>query len=212
MKKVAILFLHVLMLAGCKKDLTSINADPKNPLAVPSYSLFTNAQRNLSNTLTSTNVNMNIFRLIDQYWEQTTYTDESNYDLVTRQIPDRLWAAMYRDVLRDFKEAKILIPTDVSDAVIQKNEIAITDIMEVYTWYYTVATWGNIPYTEALDVTNKFPKYDDQVAIYNDLLKRIDADIAALTATGKSFGNADLIYQGDVAKWKKLAASFKLKM
>lgn len=116
MKKLLIIFLFPLLyLAGCKKDISSINEDPKNPSNVPSYALFTNAQRVLSNSLTSSNVNLNIFRLIVQYWTETTYTDESNYDLQTRQIPRGIWNALYRDVLRDFQEAKILIPKDVLD-------------------------------------------------------------------------------------------------
>ncbi len=214
MKKLLIASIPFLLFAmSCKKDLTSLNEDPKNPQSVPSYALFTNAQRVLTNTVTSPNVNLNIFRYIVQYWTETTYTDESNYDLQTRQIPRGVWNALYRDVLRDLQEARTLIPKDVSGgAVMQKNQLAIVDVMEVYTWYYLVTTFGNIPYSEALNIENAFPKYDDQKAIFTDLLKRIDADIAAFNVAGESFGSADLLYGGDVAAWKKFAASFKLKI
>lgn len=212
MKKLLIFLLPFLILSGCKKDLTSLNVDPKNPQTVPSYALFTNAQRTLARTLASANVNTNIFRLIEQYWTETTYTDESNYDLQTRQIPRGIWDALYRDVLRDFKEARTLIPTDVKDATTQKNQLAVVDVMEVYTWYYLVTTFGDIPYTEALDIDNAFPKYDNQAAIFADLLKRLDADIAALDVSGESMGEADVVYSGDVTAWKKFAATFKLKI
>jgi hypothetical protein len=164
------------------------------------------------NTLTSSNVNLNIFRLIVQYWQETTYTDEANYDLGTRSINDAVWNALYRDVLRDFQEAKNLIPTDVADATVQKNQIAIADIMQVVTWYYLITTYGNIPYTDALDIAKTFPKYDDAKTIYNDLLTRLDADITSLNTSSGSFGTADVIYAGNVAAWKKFANSFKLKM
>src|SRR5689334_22985397 len=98
MKKIIILLLPTLIFAGCKKDLTSLNVDPKNPQVVPSRSLFTNAQHTLSNTLASSNVNLNIFRLITQYWTETTYVDESQFDLNTRQIPRGVWNTLYRDV------------------------------------------------------------------------------------------------------------------
>ena len=212
MKKLLFALLPLLIVIACKRDLTSLNVDPKNPSEVPSGALFTNAQRTLANTLTSSNVNLNIFRLIVQYWTETTYTDESNYDLNTRQIPRGVWNALYRDVLRDFQEAKRLIPRDVKDAAIQQNQIAITDIMEVYTWYYLVTTFGDIPYSEALDIENAFPKYDDQRAIFSDLFSRLDADIAALNTSAESFGGADVIYNGNVAQWKKFANSLKLKM
>ena len=45
-------------------------------------------------------------QLIVQYWQETTYTDESNYDLATRFINDAVWDALYRDVLRGFQELK----------------------------------------------------------------------------------------------------------
>lgn len=212
MKKLIIAFLPLLMVVSCKKDLTSINTNPKAPAGVPSSSLFTGAQKTLTDILTSSNVNTNIFRLIDQYWTETTYTDESNYDLTTRQIPRQLWNGLYRDVLANFEEAKKVAQTDVKDAATQKNDLAVTEIMEVYTWYYLVTTFGNIPYTQALNTTLTQPKYDDQKTIYYDLLTRLDAAIGNLDVSGESWGGADLIYGGDVAAWKKFANTFKLKM
>ena len=212
MKKIFLLAAPLLLFAGCTKDLSSLNQDPKNPVSLPSAALFTNAQRRLTNTLTSTNVNLNIFRLVVQYWQETTYTDESRYDIVTRQIPDNIWDALNRDVLRNFQEVKNIIPTEAADAKQQKNELAITDIMEVYTWYYLVTSFGNIPYSKALDIKNTFPQYDDQKTVYYDLLTRLDTSIAALDVSGSSFGKADIIYSGDISAWKKFANSLKLKL
>src|ERR1044072_3218871 len=113
MKKLIIIIAPLAILIGsCRKNLTEINVDPKNPSEVSAGSLFTNAQRTLANTLASSNVNLNIFRLIMQQWQETTYTDESNYDLNTRSIPRGVWNALYRDVLKDFDEGKRLIPND----------------------------------------------------------------------------------------------------
>jgi Starch-binding associating with outer membrane len=198
--------------AACSKHLEDLNIDTKNPSEAPSYAFFTNAQRTLSNTLTSSNVNLNIFRLIVQQWQETQYPEESQYDLGTRTIPDNVWDALFRDVIRDLREAKTLIPEDVPDAGQQKNELAISEIMEIYTWYYLVTTFGNIPYTEAMDIEQTFPKYDDAKTIYNDLLTRLDAAIGNLDAGAASFGGADIIYGGDIAQWKKFANSIKLKM
>jgi hypothetical protein len=214
MRKITIILLtgFVLIASSCEKDLTKLNVDPKNPSSAPSYAFFTNAQRTLVNTLTSSNVNVNIYRLILQYWQETTYTDESNYDLSTRAINDAVWNALYRDVLRDLQESKNLIPNDVKDATTQKNEVAIADFMQVIGFYYLVTTYGNIPYSEALDISKPFPKYDDAKTIYTDLLARLNTDITNMNTSGESFGAADILYGGNVAKWKKFANSFKLKM
>jgi hypothetical protein len=214
MKKFSIILLitPLLFTVSCRKNLTDINVDPKNPQVVPSQTLFTNAQRTLANTVTSSNVNLNIFRLIVQYWTETTYTDESNYDLNTRAIPRGVWNALYRDVLEDFEKSKTFIATDVLDAKIAQNDKAIIEIMEVYTWYYLVTTYGNIPYSQALDIDKPFPAYDDAATIYDDLLKRLDAAIGQLSTADDSFGSADLVYGGDVSAWKKFANSLKLKL
>lgn len=212
MKKTAFIFVLATLLSACTKDLTSLNVDPKNPLVVTSASLFTQAQREMCTTLVSSSVNINVFRLISQQWQETTYVDESNYDFVTRQIPDEFWRDLYSFSLINYDRAKKVIPTDVTDAGTQKNEIAIADILEVYTYYYLLVTYGNIPYTQALDINNVFPKFDDAQTVYYNLLTRLDADIAALDPAEGSFGTADVMYNGDIVSWQKFANTFKLKM
>jgi hypothetical protein len=217
-KNLYILTVAVVISTACTKNLSDLNNDPKNPDNAPSYAFVTNAERSLSNTLASSNVNLNIFRLIVQHWQETQYPEESQYDLGTREINDAVWNAMYRDVIRDLREAKTLIPKDVlnpngtPDTERQQNELAIIEVLEIYAWYYLVTTFGDIPYSEALDIANPFPKYDDAKTIYNDLLTRLDAAIGKLDPSMASFGSADLIYEGDITLWSKFANSLKLKM
>jgi len=211
-KSLYIFFAALLMLTACTKDLEELNIDPKNPSTAPSYALFTNGQRSLSNTVTSNNINLNIFRVLVQHLQTTQYPEESNYDIGNRTVNDNLWDAFYRDALRDLEEAKNIIPTDVPDPAVQQNQLAIVDIMQIYAWYYLVTTFGDIPYTQALDVDQPFPVYDDANTIYTDLLTRLDAAIANLNPAAASFGTADLIYNGDINSWLKFANSFKLKM
>ena len=212
MKKFIFFSLVLFTMGGCTKDLTHLNNDPKNPSVVPSYTLFTQAQVNMANTLGTPSVNTNIFELIVQYWQETTYTDESNYDLGTRAIPDSWWNAWYRSVLNNLQLAKGLAATDVTDPGVQKNDLALIDIMQVYAYYVLVNTYGDIPYTQALDPNNPFPKYDDAKTIELDLITRLNNDIAALNPSAGSFGNADLIYGGNVSEWLKFANSVKLKV
>jgi len=218
MKKIVYIFLSASVMWSCKKDLTSLNNDPKNPLIVPSYTLFSNAEKQLADQLTTTNVNINIFRLLAQHWTETTYLDESNYNINSRDIPVFWWNPFYRDVINNLERAKTLIATDVldengdPDAGRQANEIAMADMLQVYSYYYLVTTFGDIPYSEALNIDVTQPKYDDAATIYADLLQRLDADIAALDENAESFGSADLIYGGNVTSWKKFGNSLKIKM
>ena len=214
MKKIIILcgiaFLSVV--SSCKKDLTSLNIDPKSATSVPSVSLFTNAQRNFADYISTPSVNVNIFRLIAQQWTETTYFDESRYDLVTRNIPGGTFTILYRDVLNDLNAAKTLIAADLTAADVKANQIAIADIMQVYAYSILVNTFGNVPYSEALDINNVQPKYDDGLTITKALIVRLNTDIAALKPGAASYGGADLIYGGNVAKWIKFANTLKLKL
>lgn len=213
MKKILIICgVALFSVVSCKKDLTSLNVDPKSATAVPSQTLFTNAQRNLADFISTPSVNVNIFRLISQQWTETTYFDESRYDLVTRNISGNEFTILYRDVIKDFNEAKTLIKSDVSSADVKANQTAIADIMQVYAYSILVNTFGNVPYSEALDFNNVQPKYDDAKTITLDLIKRLNDDIAAMKPAAKSYGSADVIYAGDVASWVKFANTLKLRL
>lgn len=218
MKKIFIISGLLVFAVSCRKDITSLNVDPKKPDIVPSYTLFSNAQKNLANNMASPNVNLNIWRLISQYWTETTYTDESNYDLVTRNIPQSWWHTMYRDVLKNLDDCSKLIPTDVlnSDGTKnvgkQKNEQAIIDILKVFTYHHIITVFGNIPYTEALDFNNLQPKYDDAKTVYSALIAKLSAAISNLDDSQEGFGEADLLYNGDIDSWIKFGNSLKLKM
>lgn len=215
MKKIFFTLLSLGMIISCD-NLESLNENVVDPAQVPGEALFTSAQKSLVDQMVNTNVNDNIFRLINQDWTEVTYTDESNYDLVTRTIPEQHWQYLYKDVLKDLKQASInitnapLLATD--NPLDKKNKLAIIEILNVYTYAVLVETFGNVPYTEALDLSFKKPKYDDGLTIYKDLISRLNAAIANLDTSADSFGYSDRIYSGKVTKWVKFANTLKLRM
>ncbi|MVT10775.1 SusD/RagB family nutrient-binding outer membrane lipoprotein [Chitinophaga tropicalis] len=215
MKKI-FAYISVLMLAASCSDLSSLNDDPKKATDVPGDMLFTSAQKNLYDNMTSNSVNLNVFRLLAQQQAQVTYIDESRYDLATRNIPQAFWHALYRDVLEDLYAAKNLIKGDSAlsdiDQTIKDNKLAIIDINEVYTYFVLVTAFGNLPYTETMNVNIPNPTFDDQKTVYLNLLDRLKTDVAALDASQGSFGSQDLVYKGDIGKWVKFANSLRLKM
>ena len=217
MKKIVAFLLIFLVFSSCKK-LEDLNKNVKDPTSVSGESLFTGAQKALFDEMVTPNVNRNIYRLVMQYWVETTYFDESNYDLTTRTIMDNQWNIMYRDVMKDFQEAgKVItnttyLPSESPDQ--KQNRIAIADVMMVFTYSTCVETWGNVPYSEALDDNIILPKYDDGLTVYKDLISRLNADIGILgkNPAAGSLGSADNMYNGDVSLWLKFANSLKLHM
>jgi hypothetical protein len=63
--------------------------------------------------LASSNVNTNIYRLIVQHWQETQYPEKVSMILAQGRSTMPSGTALYRDVIRDIREAKALIPTDV---------------------------------------------------------------------------------------------------
>ena len=75
-----------------------------------------------------------------------------------------------------------------------------------------VSTFGNIPYSQALDYANVHPVYDDAATIYTDLLRRLDAALSSIDAGSDGFGSSDLLYGGNMAGWKTFGNSLRLRM
>ncbi|WP_338409757.1 SusD/RagB family nutrient-binding outer membrane lipoprotein [uncultured Flavobacterium sp.] len=214
MKKIAILTLSILAFVSCQTDeqYEDLNRDPKNPTSISSEFLFNSAAKSLVDQMTSTNVNVNIFRMLGQHWTETTYVDEANYDFNTRGITGSHWSEMYRDILLDLATAKNVTDEDSSLTTAQKqSRNAQIEILSVYAWANLVETFGDIPYTEALNAgAYALPAYSDAATIYTDLIGRLSAAIPNLTGSG--FGSADKIYGGDSVAWKKFGNSLLLRM
>ena len=89
-------------------------------------------------------------------------------------------------------------------------------IIRAFSFARLTDFYGNIPYSEANQGIEGifFPKYDTQELIYNDLLKELDEATAALSTSNpdEGFKDADFIYNGDIAKWKKWGFSLMLRL
>ena len=214
MKKIIYIILPVLLLNACTKDISRFNEETKKPANVPAGPLFSNAVKTLADNYGSASVNTNVLRFTVKHWAMAVYQEEAQFDFSTRNIPQAWWTTMYRDVLVDLNESARIITADGTILpAVKANQLAMIDIMQVYTYNILVNTFGDVPYTEALDPNVLFPKYDDAKTIQTDLLKRLSADISKLTTTSGSFTAAeDPIYKGNAASWLKFANSLRMKM
>ncbi|WP_300568069.1 SusD/RagB family nutrient-binding outer membrane lipoprotein [Flavobacterium sp.] len=99
-----------------------------------------------------------------------------------------------------------------------ENHKAIAMIMKSYHFQYLVDIYGDIPYFQAhLGVEELTPAYDDDKAIYRDLVVQIDNAIAMIdaqtaTPTAKTVGSEDVINGGNMQKWKQFANTLKLRI
>jgi hypothetical protein len=214
MKKILSLLIIIGFIAfqGCNKDITDLNLDTKRPTSVKPEYLFSSSQRSYARLMASPNVNLGIWRLITQQWAQTTYIDESLYDLATRNITKNVWNQIYVGVVKDLVQASTLVPSIEATAAEKKNMLAQIEIMKALAYYTLVITFGDVPYSAAINIDNTKPKYDGSVAILDDLVSKLNKAISDLDNSATGFGSADLFCGDDITKWKKLANSIKLKI
>ncbi|CAM4182132.1 SusD/RagB family nutrient-binding outer membrane lipoprotein [Gillisia hiemivivida] len=215
MKKYFLTIIALATLWSCQTDerYENLNRDPKNPTQVKAEFLFTAATNSLSDQMTSANVNTNVFRFFAQYLTTTTYLDEPNYVLNQRNIPQNHSSELYRDVIFDLQNAKAVVEADTEITEAERSaRLGQIEVLEVYAWSVQVDTFGDVPYTQAINA-EEFPSpvYDDAATIYADLISRLNA-VGANIQAGQGFTGADILYNGDMEKWNKFANSLQLRL
>ena len=215
-KSILYIFPAVLLFGACTKDISSYNNQTKKAAVVPAAPLFTNGMLSLSNQLAN-NGGGNITLHIVQYMAQAVIEDNAQYNFQTAGMPTTQWNSLYEGCLNNLKRSDSILSTTVPDAtnsaVTIANRRACVDVTAVYAWYILVTSFGNIPYSQALNPNNLFPKYDDQHAIYTDLLARLDKDLSNLNTSGAGFAvSEDLWFAGNIPNWISFANSLKVVM
>jgi len=139
----------------------------------------------------------------DKYWEN-------------QEASQGVWDFYYNDQLKNLNEVIKQTSEGGFEEGRRKNTREAARILRVVNFHRLTDWFGNIPYTEAnLGVEgNFFPAYDTQSAIYADMLKELDEACASISTSNPDdgFAAADMIYQGDVAKWKKYGYTLMLRL
>jgi len=214
-KRISVIgILFLILINGCSKSkLDEINSDPTK-LTEENYdpnSLLSQAQLKYANLgyyqllYQSTMMQLlastyNYYNNGDKYINVGSFTDYQG----------RIFDEGYKDAsyIREMQRLAKL-----KDPAANQNLIAIGDIMFVLILNRITDTYGDVPYAQATKAMEgiKFPVYDRQEAIYNQMLN--DLEIATNQLDSNKPGpTADLFYQGDINKWRKFGYSLMLKI
>lgn len=208
---------------SCERDISILNVDPKNPAVVPTENLVTTVSYYMASAHTSASVNENITRFFTQQWTETTYTSESNYFFEQRNQNQFYWNNTYREILGPLAKAKTFLASEKEDATqslaiqakIKANKNAVLEILSIYGWMTLVDSFGDVPYTQALQTETGAvilqPAYDDAATIYTSLQARLAAVTASIDTSLPSY-DSEPYYRGDMSKWLKVANTIKLQM
>lgn len=120
------------------------------------------------------------------------------------------WGTMYTNLLNLKDIIKKCSPGGTEEGNV--HTLGIAQILTAYNLGVLTDVMGDVPWTEALQPGVIFtPKLDSQESIYAELFKFLDEGIANLEkeTTFGSLGNQDVIYNGNAAKWIKMAYGLK---
>jgi len=190
----------ILLLSNCKKFSNSITTDPNNPTKASGTQLIANAELTLP-TLSSSPYGVHY----PQYLSNTSFTDNSRYTTVNFNF-----YSFYTGPLNDLENV-LQTQLDANQGPIA-NQIAVAKILKAYFFWHMTDRWGGLPYAEALKGNANFtPKYDSQQAIYAAAFKLLDEANAGIVTTNGTIKN-DIVYNGDITKWKKLGNTIHMLM
>ncbi len=88
--------------------------------------------------------------------------------------------------------------------------------MQAYWFGYNTSGWGDVPFSEAMRGDEQIlrPRYDDQKDVFKGVLRYLEEANEAFSKASISSDftrSADIMYQGDLTKWRSFANSLQLR-
>lgn len=209
MKKIFNRYISILLVtltfSGCSDELTELNQNPNgvdpskanvNILLPGILSKVSGYYAELDHSVSS--------GVVQHMQEDGWFNSYNHYSWTNRD-----WNIWY-DVLKD---NDLLIKTAVTSSFPMHEGIGY--VVKAFAFGNVTDLWGDAPYSEALKAGENViqPVYDSQEVIYKGILEdlRKAADIFKSNTNTGIISSHDLIYQGNIAKWHKLANSLTLR-
>lgn len=203
----------VLAFQSCDKikDFKDTNTNPNQTTSPIPSALLTNVESNMGANLVFDAGGANTGAgLYGQYFSETQYTEVSRYGK-----PNYNYDAYYVGPLEDLQNI-INYNTDPATAGTaatfgsNKNQIAIARILKAQYVKFLTDVTGDLPYVNALKGQSGVitTTYDAQQTIYTDLIKELKEAVDQFDNGPTVQG--DIIFSGDVSKWKKYGNSLRL--
>lgn len=210
--KIHLIFgLSLAMTFSACHDLDELNINPNGP--APEI-----ADLNLLLPTIITQVGQNVVNLgfgdiagVMQHTQKTGWSSGHNdYDW---NSSTRSWSGLY-GILRNVDEFH---KKAVDDGYEFHQGVAL--VMKAYTFGLITDLWGDAPYSQALKAEEgpQFfkPVFDPQRDIYLGILADLETANSLLSKTSGEYENIDasqdVLYEGDVSKWRKFANSLALR-
>ncbi len=211
-------FAGVLSITSCTKDFDDINTNPNSPTTIGAQYLLptgieSSIDRYWGHRTRFERINIDAAELYVQHFTRNIYSNEGDNFSVSPALVANNWKGLYNDGLLNFQ--RIITQSKADGIKPNTNYEGVALVMR--TWVFSLLTdmYGAIPYSEALAGTAESPiytpKYDSMEMVYAGLLNDLKMANERLTVGGPAIAG-DILYGGDILKWKKFANSLRLRL
>ncbi|MDD4516114.1 SusD/RagB family nutrient-binding outer membrane lipoprotein [Massilibacteroides sp.] len=211
-KKLCLFSFSSLMFVACTDSFEDMNKNSQTANEVsPSLLLPKMQDYGFNNNSWEYQVGPNLHtNLYSQYFANTaTYFNSGRYGYNNAWVNDGYWKSYYTYLPKYLNIVKEQVKTR-TDYTYMFQVMRIISAMGAIR---TTDVFGDIPYTEGGIGINQ-PKYDTQKDIYYDVFNELGEAVDVLKSNmenQKAYGEEDLFFNGDYAKWIKLANSLRLR-
>lgn len=217
MKKIVYSCLLVATL-GCTEKFDDMNLDPNNPVNIgPQYLLPYATERSIDRywggNIRFERLNLDGTMLWMQYLSRNIYSSEGDNYGITPTFYNNTWKSFYNDGLVNFQ--RIITQSKPDGPSPHTNYEGIALVMR--SWVFSLLTdlYGPIPYQEAIQGSAETPifnpAYNTQDEVYAGILADLKVANEKLVVGGPAV-SGDILYQGNILRWKKLANSLRIRL
>lgn len=199
-----------ILFGACTKDFQDINTNPNSPIKVQASLLLRQVIYDYGENMSYEGFVAG--NLLGQYFTAIDFNLFDRHNLGSPQVGGNPWPILYRN-LRDNQIMLEQAQSNPVEAVYEGPAL----IMKAYLTANLTDLFGDVPFSEALlgNKGNVTPTYDEQEKIYlgdNGILALLDQGIAAINNyNGTITLQGDILFNGNLANWKRFANSLKIK-
>lgn len=206
MKKITIIpILCVLLLAGCTKGFEELNTNPNNPDKITNVGLL--LPNVIRSSVSSSFYNSYARGSVAANLVASDYA--SNFSNWARSDASGYFLWNYYDYIRDLNEVIAL-----SDEQGLNNYKGVAMVLRSWMFQCLTDMYGPVPFREAAQAKlNSIysPVYEQQQDIYAGLIADLDEANNMLGSSEETL-IGDILYNGDLSKWKKFANGLALRL
>jgi len=223
MKQILKYIVSIVLILGagaCESDFLDVNTSPNASSTADPALLFTNAinEYSTNRTIDFGPTGMAIGQLFSGGGSlgAGVFTQPERY-IISTNVNGNTWRSHYRNEHKNLKLASDIAETSEP---VQNNAAAQCKIFRAMIFWSTTVIWGDVPFSEAVSVNFETPNeleydqpnFDPQEQVLNGVLSMLDDAIAQIDdASPLAIANGDLIYNGDMEKWRRFAKSVKFR-